>query len=71
MCRARDIFLVDKAIIITQEYHQYRALYIARSLGIDAYGVSANPKVYAGQNYRDAREVLARDKDFLKIILTP
>ena len=67
MCRARDIFLVDKAIIITQEYHQYRALYIARGLGIDAYGVPAKPMVYAGQKYRDFREILARDKDFLKV----
>ncbi len=71
MCRARDIFLVDKAIIITQEYHQYRALYIARGLEIDAYGAAAKPMVYAGQKYRDAREILARDKDFLKIILKP
>lgn len=71
MYRARDIFQVKKAIIITQKYHQYRSLYIARGLGIDAYGVTAKSKVYAGQKYRDIREILARDKDFLKMIIKP
>lgn len=71
MYRARDIFLVKKAIIITQEYHQYRALYMARGFGIDGYGVTPEPKVYAGQKYRDNREILARNKDFLQMIVRP
>lgn len=71
MYRARDIFQVKKTIIITQKYHQYRSLYMARGLGIDAYGMTAKPKVYAGQKYRDIREILARDKDFLKMIIKP
>ena len=71
MYRAKDIFLVKKAIIITQRYHQYRALYIARELGMEAYGVVSEPRTYAGQNYRNFREVLARDKDFLKLIAKP
>jgi vancomycin permeability regulator SanA len=71
MYRARDIFLVKKAIIITQKYHQYRALYTARGLGIDGYGAVAEPRVYAGQKYRDFREILARDKDFLIMIVKP
>jgi vancomycin permeability regulator SanA len=71
MYRARDIFLVKKPIIITQEYHQYRSIYIARGLGIDGYGVNAAPKVYRGQTYREIREILARDKDFIKILIKP
>ncbi|MEL7655689.1 MAG: ElyC/SanA/YdcF family protein [Bacillota bacterium] len=69
MYRARDIFLVKKAIIITQRYHQYRALYNARGLGIESYGVIAEPRTYAGQTYREIREILARDKDFVKVII--
>jgi len=69
--RARDIFLVEKVIIITQKYHQYRALYTARGLGMESYGVVPVPRVYAGQRYRDIREILARDKDFLKMIIRP
>lgn len=62
--RAKEIFGVRKMIIVTQEYHLYRALYIAEQLGIDAYGVSASLRPYSGQTYRDAREILARVKDF-------
>jgi SanA protein len=69
--RARDIFLVKKAVIVTQRYHQYRALYMARGLGMEGYGVVSEPRVYAGQKYRDLREILARDKDFLQMIIKP
>jgi vancomycin permeability regulator SanA len=69
--RARDIFEVKKAIIITQRYHQYRALYMARGFGIESYGVISEPRVYAGQDYREIREILARDKDFIKMIFRP
>jgi vancomycin permeability regulator SanA len=71
MYRARDIFLVKKAIVVTQRYHQYRALYMARGLGIEAWGVVSEPRIYAGQKYRDLREILARDKDFLQMIVKP
>lgn len=71
MYRARDIFLVEKVIIITQRYHQYRALYTARGLGMESYGVVPAPRTYAGQRYREIREILARDKDFLKMIIQP
>lgn len=71
MYRARDIFLVKKAIIITQRYHQYRALYTARGLGIEGWGVISEPRTYSGQTYREVREILARDKDFLKVFFQP
>ena len=69
--RAKEIFQADKIIIFTQKYHLYRALYIADSLGLDAYGVSANPVIYAGQSLRDFREIIARAKDFVKCIYKP
>ena len=69
--RAREVFEAKKVIIVTQEYHLYRALYIAKKLGVDAYGVSCDLNVYAGQSARDIREVLARNKDFFKCIFKP
>ena len=69
--RARDIFGCKKIIIVTQKYHLHRALHIAKALGLEAYGVSADLRGYAGQFYRDVREVLARDKDFLTGIFQP
>lgn len=71
MYRARDIFLVKKMIVVTQSYHLPRALYIARRLGIEAYGVSATERDYGGQIYRDGRELLARVKDVFTCLLKP
>ncbi len=69
--RAKEIFEAKKIIIVTQEYHLYRALYIADSLGIESYGVKANPREYAGQLVRNAREIIARNKDFLICLFKP
>ena len=69
MYRARDIFQTDKIVIVTQGYHMYRALYVANRLGIEAYGVAADPRIYAGQNYRELREILARAKDSIYCLL--
>jgi vancomycin permeability regulator SanA len=52
-----------RVLIVTQGYHLHRALYIADKLGIDALGVSADLRPYAGQWKRDLREILARVKD--------
>jgi len=67
--RAKEKFGADKIIIVTQGYHIYRALYIAKQLGIDAYGVPSDQRTYVGQTYRDAREVIARFKDFFYVQL--
>lgn len=69
--RAQEIFQADKILIVTQEYHLYRALYIANRLGVEAYGVNADYHTYIGQTMRDLREVLARNKDFLTCIFKP
>lgn len=69
--RAKEIFEAKKVIIVTQKYHLYRALYIANQLGIEAYGVGADPRQYVGATYREVREILARDKDFVKCIFKP
>ena len=67
--RAKEIFGVQKVVIVTQEYHLYRALYIAEQMGIEAYGVSADYRTYWGQTKREIREILARCKDMLTTAL--
>lgn len=69
--RTKEIFQAHKVIIVTQEYHLYRALYIAKELDIDAYGVVANRREYNFQLKRDIREIAARVKDFIKTIFKP
>ncbi len=71
MYRAKEIFEAKKVVIITQKYHLYRALYIAEQLGIEAYGVGADPRKYVGATYREIREILARNKDFIKCLFKP
>lgn len=57
-----------RIVVVTQEYHLYRALYIAKALGIEAYGVHADLRSYRAQGYRDLREHFARFKDFILTI---
>lgn len=65
MYRARDIFQVKKLIIVTQHYHLQRALFIARSLGLEAYGVASDLHDYGPvMGQYQLREMAARNKDF-------
>ena len=57
--RARAVFGIDRAILVTQGYHLPRALYLANSFGIDADGLKGGRDHYAGQEYYDAREAAA------------
>lgn len=67
--RARDIFGVKKAIVVTQGYHLKRAVYVGRELGVETYGVASDPRAYFGAARYEAREKLARVKDFLFVHL--
>ncbi len=71
MYRARDVFCVEKVIIVSQPYHLPRALYVAERLGLEAYGVAAEDISYRGQAYRDLREMAARGKDFCMAWIQP
>lgn len=66
--RAKNIFGCDKIIAVTQKYHLYRTVYLAKSLDIDVSGVSTKSYNYGGKFNREIREILARDKDFLASI---
>ena len=66
MYRAQSIFCVERMIVVTQTYHEFRALHIAKALGINACGVSSDQFHYRGAVYREFREILARSKDYFK-----
>ena len=71
MVRANKVFGIENAVVVTQSYHLYRALFDAESFGIDAYGVSADVRRYLGQTNRNIREIIARNKDFLFCVFKP
>ncbi len=62
-------FGLCRVVVITQEYHLYRAIYVANKLGADADGYAADYHTYRGQMLRDIREYAARVKDFLCVNL--
>ncbi len=57
--RAKEIFQIDRAILVTQEYHLYRALYTCNALGVSSIGVSASRQQYVNQSYYNIREIPA------------
>lgn len=64
--RAKEIFNAEKIVIVTQDFHMARSIYIARSLGMEAYGVTADLRKYFAKNY--IREYFARLKDLTFVI---
>ena len=64
MFRAKNEFNIKKAVISTNRYHLPRAIYIARRLGIEAYGISSDLRNYDRMNKYKKRELLAQIKDF-------
>ncbi len=71
--RARDIFQVKRVVIVTQNYHLSRAVFIARALGLEAYGVASDRQDYGPVMIQyQLRETAARNKDFwLAAIIKP
>ena len=57
--RAKEIFEIKKAILVTQEFHQPRALYLCNNLGVDSLGIKANRRKYLHENNWAVREFLA------------
>lgn len=73
MYRARAIFKVDSLIIVTQEFHLPRAVFLARALGIDACGVATGTGDYVDRYilYNNIRETVARAKALVSVTLKP
>ncbi len=69
--RAVKLYGAKKILIVTQKYHLYRAIYLAKALGAEAYGVSANLRSYMGQPKYTVREWAARVKDLAMSIVKP
>jgi SanA protein len=70
MYRARDVFKVNDCLVVTQGFHLPRAVYIARSLGLDATGVTADLQAYPNSWRFSLREWPARVKAFFQLHVT-
>ncbi|HEY0317175.1 MAG TPA: ElyC/SanA/YdcF family protein [Solirubrobacterales bacterium] len=70
MVRAKSIFGVRDAVVITQGFHMPRALYLADEAGIEATGLTADLHPYGIQGVKsDVREALSRVKAIADVTL--
>ncbi|HBO99837.1 TPA: hypothetical protein DD617_01475 [Candidatus Uhrbacteria bacterium] len=67
MYRAHAIFGVEQAIVTTQAYHLPRAIYVAKSVGINISGVAADRQIYVKMSFFRVREWFARGKAVLDV----
>jgi SanA protein len=58
--RARQVFGVQKLIVVSQHFHNLRAVYLARAHGIEAYGFDAEEVGGVGGAWPKMREVASR-----------
>lgn len=71
--RAKEIFRVKEAILITQKFHLARALFLCNALGLDGVGVEANNRNYrkASLIYWNFRELPATLTAFVDVLTRP
>lgn len=65
--RAKHVFGAERVVIVTQQFHLARAVWCARSLGMEAEGSAADRRTYRGIAWLHAREVVSRTKAFVDI----
>jgi len=70
MVRARNIFGVRRAVVVTQGFHMPRALYLADAARIDATGLTADLQSWGFQGRKsEVREILSRVKAVADVTL--
>ncbi len=69
--RARHIFRLEQAILVTQTFHLPRAIYTCNRLGLEAIGVASDFRTYPSVSmlYWNTREVLATAGAFWDLYL--
>lgn len=65
--RAKHVFGAERVVVVTQDFHLPRALYVARSLGMAAEGASADRRQYRSIAWLHVRETISRTKAFVDV----
>lgn len=69
--RAKEVFGLKRAVLVSQGFHLSRALYIANQLGLDAVGMAGNIKTGQEIDYQGVREWAAELKAYLNLHFIP
>lgn len=72
MYRAKAVFNVQNALVVTQDFHLSRSVYLARKSGIEAWGVEAKPRRWQNPDldFYNIRETFSRIKAFISAEIT-
>ena len=65
--RAKAIFGLEQAVLVTQRFHMPRALYTCERLGVEAVGLVADQRRYARGTWYELRELLALGRAWLDL----
>jgi SanA protein len=65
--RAKEVFALRRAVLVTQSFHLSRALYLANELGLDAVGVPGDIKLKNEVGYQGLREWAAEVKAYFEV----
>ena len=68
--RARDIFGLSDAVLVTQEFHLDRAMLICDALGVQAVGFVADRRTYRAINWYEFREMAATVNALVELYVT-
>ena len=69
--RAKEIFAIQKAIVVTQEFHQARTIYLCNNLGVDTIGITANRRKYVNEDNWAFREFFSTASAWFEINFLP
>ena len=69
MYRSREIFEVPSAIVVTQQFHLPRAIFIAKNLGLNYIGYPADSRQYKTEGSLKRREKLANLKAVIELLI--
>jgi SanA protein len=69
--RAKEVFGLKRAVLVSQGFHLSRALYIANQLGLDAVGMAGDMKTEQEIDYQGVREWAAELKAYLNLHFIP
>ncbi len=69
--RAREIFAIQKAVVVTQEFHQARAVYLCNNLGVDSLGITANRRKYLNEDNWAFRKFFSTASAWFEINFLP
>jgi vancomycin permeability regulator SanA len=69
--RAREIFEVKKAILVTQDFHLNRSLYLCNALGVDSVGIQSDRRKYDMANRLAWRETLSNISAWFELNFYP